>query len=215
MSDYKPPFAVRDKIKKRYNRNAPVFQRMDHMMKPSWREKLLEKCSGDVLEIGIGTGINIPYYPSSVTSLTGVDFSPRMLKYARKAVAKHSFPVKLMEEDAENLPFASESFDVVVTTCVFCSVPDPVQGLNEIHRVLKPGGQLLMLEHMRSETKLLGKFMDIINPAAVRLSGANINRRTMDNLEQASFVCEREKHLLHDIVRELHCKKKEDTDGSI
>lgn len=193
-------------IKKRYNRIAPVFNTMDKMIRSSWRREMLAKAEGEVLEVGIGTGTNLPFYPSTVTHVTGIDFSPNMIKLAQKEAVKAPVPVKLIEMDAEELDFPNASFDTVVTACVFCSVPDPIQGLKEIKRVLKPGGKVLMLEHMRSDHVILGKLMDAANPLIVRLWGANINRKTMENIQAAGLQVKQEKQLMGSIMRELILK---------
>ncbi|MEM1503623.1 class I SAM-dependent methyltransferase [Domibacillus sp. 8LH] len=193
-------------IKRRYNRIAPVFNTMDNMIRSSWRREMLAKAEGEVLEVGIGTGANLPFYPSKVTHVTGIDFSPKMIKLAQKEAEKAPVPVKLIEMDAEELDFPDASFDTVVTACVFCSVPDPIQGLKEIKRVLKPGGKILMLEHMRSDNTALGKLMDAANPLIVRIWGANINRKTMENIQVAGLKVKQEKQLMGSIRRELTLK---------
>ena len=114
-----------------------------------WRKKLLENASGKTLEVGIGTGKNIPYYPADV-DLTGIDFSEKMISKAKEKVAGGK-NIKLMEMDAENMKFDDNSFDTVVTSCVFCSVPDPIQGLKEIRRVCKNGGKIFNFNLFRFE----------------------------------------------------------------
>src|SRR5699024_2644057 len=96
----------------------------------------------------------------------------------------------------ENLGFSDNTFDVVISSCVFCSVPNPVAGFKEIRRVVKHEGKIIMLEHMRSDNPLIGSVLDIINPFAVRLSGANVNRNTVSNIES-------EVYLLTSIMRKL------------
>lgn len=189
-------------IKKRYNRIAPVFEWMDRMIREEWRSRLLSQVGGDVLEVGIGTGANLRHYPRGVR-LTGIDFSPRMLHYARKRAEQMNLDVCLEEMDAENLRFPDHTFDYVVATCVFCSVPDPFKGMNEMRRVCKPEGKVLLLEHMRSEHPLLGPVMDLLNPVTVRITGANINRRTMDNLRRADFSVVEKEELMGSILRRL------------
>lgn len=195
---------TKDKIKGRYNRIAGMFDRMDRMIKPEWRSGLLAEVSGNVLETGIGTGGNLSYYPKGI-SLTGIDFSPGMLKYARKKVheQQYDFSIELLEADIQKLPFQDNTFDFVVSTCVFCSVPDPVEGLRELRRVCKSTGKIVMLEHMRSEDKWLGFAMDIMNPLVVRLWGANINRRTLDNIHKAGLTVEENEMLMGSILRQL------------
>ena len=95
--------------------------------------------------------------------------------------------MQLLEMDAENMNFNDNSFDTVITSCVFCSVPDPVQGLKEIKRVCKNGGKIVMLEHVRSHKKVLGPLMDAFNFMPLHLYGANIYRETYDNLLKAGF----------------------------
>jgi len=103
--------------------------------------------------------------------------------------------------DAQALAIADASFDVVVTTCVFCSVPDPVLGLREVRRVLRPGGRILLLEHVRSRLPLLGRCMDWLNPISVRLQGANINRDTVGNVQRAGLHIGQVDNLLLDIFK--------------
>ena len=103
--------------------------------------------------------------------------------------------------DVLRLEFPDHSFDTVFTTFVFCSVPDPVAGLRELRRVCKPSGRLLLLEHMRPENFVLGLVFDVLNPMVVRMMGANINRRTMDNIRSAGWNVRIEENLSSDIVR--------------
>ncbi len=181
-------FLLMNKIKNRYNRIARFYDVMDRpmeMIMSGWREGLLENVKGKTLEVGIGTGNNIPYYPANI-ELTGIDFSERMVAIARKKHGKRK-NVQIMQMDAEDMSFGNNSFDTVVTSCVFCSVPDPVKGLQEIRRVCKNGGRILMLEHVRSEKKVVGRLMDMINFIPLHIYGANINRRTYENLLKAGF----------------------------
>jgi phosphatidylethanolamine/phosphatidyl-N-methylethanolamine N-methyltransferase len=150
------------------------------------RERLWTKAPavGKILEVGVGTGVNLPYYPAGAR-VTAIDFSDRMLDRAKRRAVHLRVPVDLALMDAQHLDFPDGTFDAVVATCVFCSVPDPVAGLREALRVLKPGGRLFLLEHVRSESLVLGKVIDLLNPLMVRLSGANFNRRTVDNVRSA------------------------------
>ncbi len=179
---------MKNKIQKRYNRIARVYDILESPMEmrfSKWREELLKEAGDKTLEVGIGTGKNIPYYPEDV-ELTGIDFSERMIEIAhKKAKDKHNVQLKVM--NAEKMDFEDNAFDTVVTSCVYCSVPDPVQGLKEMKRVCKPNGKILMLEHVRSNHKIIGKVMDIFNPIPLYIYGANINRRTYDNLLKAGF----------------------------
>ncbi|MDY0076316.1 MAG: class I SAM-dependent methyltransferase [Bacteroidales bacterium] len=180
-----------NKIKKRYNRVAGMYDILEAPMEgifSTWRRQMLKDVSGKTLEIGIGTGKNIPYYPENI-DLTGIDFSEKMISKAKEKVSG-SKNIQLLEMDAQQMQFDDNTFDTVVTSCVFCSVPDPVQGLKEIRRVCKNGGKIFMLEHVRSDKKMLGPLMDAFNFIPLHLVGANINRETYQNLLKAGFQAE-------------------------
>ena len=147
-----------------------------------------------MLEVGVGTGKNMTYYPEGL-HITAIDLTPGMLERARKRADDLSLSVDLRLGDAQALEFPTATFDAVVATFVFCSVPDPVLGLSEIRRVVKPGGQVLLLEHMRSENQIVGALMDILNPLVVRMMGANINRRTVENVQESGLVLEKVENL--------------------
>ena len=197
-----------ERVRNRYNRIAPLYDALERPMEgrmSQWRRELLGRAHGKVLEIGVGTGKNLPYYPEDV-DLTGIDFSAAMIERARDraSVTEHGpRSVTLHEMDVQSLGFDADSFDAVVTTFVFCSVPIPVRGMEEIYRVCKPGGMVLMLEHVRSEGPLLGPVMDFLNPIPLHLYGANINRRTVDNLQRAGFRDIEVTDLWKDIVKRI------------
>lgn len=180
---------MKNKPKEYYDRNAALY---DKLLAPvdgtltKWRKELLKDVSGKTLEIGIGTGKNIQHYPAGVT-LTGIDSSERMLKYAYRRANGYTHIDQLLKMDAEDLIFPDNTFDTVVASCVFCSVSDPIKGFHEIKRVCKENGTILLLEHVRSQKKILGKIMDILNPISYTLYGDNINRKTYDNLILAGF----------------------------
>lgn len=194
---------MENKIKNRYNRIARVYDILEwpmEMMVSGWRERLMSGAKGKVLEVGVGTGKNIPYYPDDA-EVTGIDFSERMIEKAKKKSSERD-NVKVLLMDAEKMLFEDNFFDTVITSCVFCSVPDPVRGLEEIRRVCKSGGKILMLEHVRSDKKIVGKMMDVMNTIPLHIYGANINRRTYDNLLKAGFRKDdiRVEYLWSDIV---------------
>ncbi|MGI9860592.1 methyltransferase domain-containing protein [Moorella naiadis] len=187
-------------IKKRYNRTALFYDWMDRMIPDEWRRRVWREARGRVLEVGVGTGANFPFYPPGC-QVTAIDFSPGMLARARQKLHLARVAVALQEMDVQHLGFADASFDTVVATCVFCTVPDPVQGLQEINRVCRPEGKIILLEHVRSENRLLGPLMDALNPLVLYFVGSNINRRTVANVKKAGITIEREENLAGNIVK--------------
>lgn len=150
------------------------------------RQRLLARATGDVLELGIGTGLNLPHYQTGVR-LTGIDIAPRMLDRARRRAAALGRDATLEVADIEDLPYPDGSFDTVTATCVFCSVADPVAGLREAARVLRPTGQVLLYEHVRPRNPVLGTVTDLLSPLTRRLMGPELNRRTEDNIVAAGL----------------------------
>jgi len=141
---------------------------------------------GSFLEVGIGTGKNIAYWPMGAP-ITAVDFSPGMLSRAQARIERSGREACLELGDAQELPYPDNSFDLAAMTFVMCSVPDPVLGLREVARVVRPGGHVLLLEHVRSPTPWIGRLMDLINPLVVRTMGPNINRDTVRNASAAGL----------------------------
>nr|WP_256218159.1 class I SAM-dependent methyltransferase [Moorella thermoacetica] len=187
-------------IKKRYNRTALFYDWMDRMIPAGLRRRVWQEARGRVLEVGVGTGANFPFYPSGCR-VTAIDFSPGMLTRARQKLHLARVPVDLREMDVQHLEFDAATFDTVVATCVFCTVPDPVRGLQEVCRVCRPEGKIVLLEHVRSEHWLLGPLMDALNPLVLYLIGSNINRRTVINVRKAGIIIEREENLAGKIVK--------------
>lgn len=206
-----------NKIKKRYDRVAPVYDSLEYLMEKGkmgdWRQNLwqrvedkIDKDNMRLLEAGIGSGKNIEYYPDNI-EIYAIDFSPKMIQEAEKKAKKYNREVKLLEMDIQDLNFEDNNFDLIVTSCVFCSVPDPVKGLKELKRVLKKDGRIIMLEHMRSQNELVGKLMDWFNWVSLYTWGANINRKTIENIEKAGLKLVEVNDLMSDIVKEIELKK--------
>ncbi len=193
----------------RYDRRAHLYDRLtrgsERVMTPG-RAALWQRVRGPrVLEVGVGTGKSFPYYPSGMI-ITAIDLSPRMLDQARMHAARDRIAVDLREADVQALPFSDASFDTVIATCVFCSVPDPMLGLRELRRVLVPGGQLLLLEHVLSHRPLLGPLMGTLNPLVVRMMGANITRETVENVRRAGFTDLQVEDRWLDIVKRIEAR---------
>jgi len=178
-------------IQQRYDRIAPYFEGLEAMMEglflSRWRKRLWAKVDGyHILEVGVGTGKNFDYYPADAR-ITAIDFSKGMLKQAARKKERKNVQVELELMDVQSLCFADNSFDTVIASFVFCSVPLPIKGLKELHRVCKPNGQVLLLEHVLSSRPLLAGVMNLINPLVTRLVGANINRQTVKNVQACAF----------------------------
>ncbi|MCK5355746.1 MAG: class I SAM-dependent methyltransferase [Methyloprofundus sp.] len=179
-------------IKKRYDRIAPYFDKIESMMEKMMLGKLRaaiwQYMRGEkILEVGVGTGKNFPYYPEG-KSLTAIDFSPVMIQQAKKKRARLGMAIDLSIMDVQVLDFPDNHFDSVMGTCLFCSVPDPKLGLMELKRVCKPGGEVLLLEHVLSSNKFAAYIMHGLNPITVRLFGANINRETVRTVQSCGFA---------------------------
>jgi phosphatidylethanolamine/phosphatidyl-N-methylethanolamine N-methyltransferase len=183
------------KTRARYNRIAPFYDMMEGAAErrfAPWRQQIWALVMGSrVLEVGVGTGKNLPYYPA-VANVTAIDLSNHMLDRARQKAKKLGHPVELLEMDAQQLSFPDDAFDAAVATFVFCSVPDPLRGLRQLVRVVRPGGQVLLLEHVRIDRPgIAGLVMDVLDPLVVRVMGAHINRRTVETVQQAGLTVER------------------------
>lgn len=173
-----------------YDRVASVYdlytRPMEAMGGTRARRRLFSRARGRVLELGIGTGANVPFYPPDV-ELVGVDISGRMLQRARRR-ALRGRDVALQRADIEHLPYGDASFDTVTAACVFCSVDDPVQGLREARRVTRPGGFVLLYEHVRPTNPLLARLADATSPWTRRTFGPELNRRTEENVAAAGMT---------------------------
>jgi len=185
--------------RKRYDRRARQYDLMEALAERlnfgRWRKLLWNKVEGaSILEVGVGTGKNFSYYPAGA-EMTAIDFSPKMLARARVKAPKEAVSVRLLQMDAQAMEFPDDTFDTVVATFVFCSVPDPLKGLAEVKRVCKPGGKVILLEHVLSSNRSVARFMNFINPIVVRLMGANINRRTVENVARSGLTIEHVTHL--------------------
>ncbi|MFZ0888617.1 MAG: class I SAM-dependent methyltransferase [Candidatus Binataceae bacterium] len=154
------------------------------------RARLVADLSGKVLEIGVGTGLNLGHYRPG-TTVAAIDPDLYMLRRARPRAAAAAARVWLLAADGEVLPFRSASFDAVVATHVFCTIPNPAAALAELRRVLKAGGELHFVEHVRAPGRWLGAFQDAVDPVSARLfGGCHLNRETIAIFQRAGFRIE-------------------------
>lgn len=152
------------------------------------RIALLADATGDVLEVGGGTGANLPFYGDRVRSLTITEPEKPMVRRLERRIRDLSSDAKLLRAPAEDLPFEDASFDVVVSTLVLCTVDDQPRALRELRRVLRPGGRLLFMEHVRSDDPKLARWQDRMLPLNVRIAcGCHCNRPTLDGIRGAGF----------------------------
>jgi ubiquinone/menaquinone biosynthesis C-methylase UbiE len=157
------------------------------------RRQLLAAAAGATLEIGAGTGLNLEHYPEAVTRLVLAEPDEHMRRRLARRVSEVRPSTEIVAAGVEGLPFPDESFDTVVVTFVLCSVPQQEAALAEVTRVLKPGGRLLFLEHVRSDDEKLAKWQDRITPL-YNVVGCNPNRDTLAAIEASALAVETVKH---------------------
>src|ERR1700704_3058811 len=158
----------------------------------AYRNRVVPAAEGRVLEIGIGSGLNLPFYTRKAERVIGLDPSPKLLSMARQAARRSMGAVEFLEGSAEAIPLADRSVDTVVTTWTLCSIPNASRALGEMRRVLKPGGRLLFVEHGRSPDPSVRRWQDVLTPVWKRIGGGcHLNRTIGALIEAAGFQFER------------------------
>ena len=153
-----------------------------------YRARIAGAASGRVLDVGIGSGLNLPFYGDRIERVYGIDPSPELLRFAETRAARASAPVELLLGSGEALPFADRALDTVVLTFTLCTIVDPGRALAEIRRVLRPGGQLLFAEHGRAPEADVARWQDRLTPVWKRLGGGcHLNRKPDDLIRSAGF----------------------------
>jgi ubiquinone/menaquinone biosynthesis C-methylase UbiE len=187
-----------DGLREVWGRYAPRYDRdigfVERVLFAGGREWVCAQAAGAVLEVAIGTGRNLPHYPPDAT-LTGLDLSPVMLGIARARAAELGREISLHEGDAQALPFPGASFDTVVCTLGLCGVPDDGEAIAEMHRVLRPGGRLLLLDHVGSHHRIIHFGQFLLEKLSLRMCGDYQTRRPLPLVEQAGFVVHRQERL--------------------
>ncbi|HEX6197282.1 MAG TPA: methyltransferase domain-containing protein [Jiangellaceae bacterium] len=195
---------VWDEMAGRYDRDIKPVEKL-------WfgggREWIGSRARGDVLEVAIGTGRNVPFYPKGVR-LTGVELSPNMLAVARERVAALGVDADLREADAQMLPFDDESFDTVVCTLSLCAIPDDEKAIAEMARVLRPGGRLLLLDHIGSRWWPVWAVERLIELFTIRSMGEHMTRRPAPMLPSAGLEIVESERLKLATVERVHARKR-------
>lgn len=169
--------------------------------------ELFRHMEGKILFLALGTGLDIEFFPPN-KEITAIDISSGMLAEAQPRIEGYSGTIEALEMDVHNLEFPDNHFDQIYTSCTFCSVPNPVQGLQSLCRVMKPGGELRMFEHTGSRYQPFKLLMDIMSPVSGRL-GPEMNRDTESNVEQAGFEIVKVDNIYMDMVKTILARKPE------
>ncbi len=200
--------AVEDVTRRKWDGAAKSFDLMsygdDRRLGP-YKKRLFAKMTGKSLMVAAGTGNDFKFFPAGL-DIVALDISPKMLEIAAPRAEGYPGTLTLREMDVCKLDYADNSFDTVLTVCTFCSVPKPIVGLRELLRVLKPGGQILMFEHMRSRVAQFGVLLDLMTPLTRRL-GPDLNRDTVGNVQKAGFRLRKVENVYLDIVRIIEAVK--------
>lgn len=192
-----------DDLAPRYDKKIRFFEKL---LFPDDRRWACSLAAGDTLEIAIGTGRNLPFYPSGVR-LTGIDLSPAMLEIARQRSRALGRAVDLQIGDAQSLAFPEGRFDTVVCTLSLCCIPDDRKAVAEMKRVLRPGGQLVLLDHVRSDARLVHAAQRLMEPIWVRFHSDSLLRRPLEHVEAEGFRIERHQRLKWGIVERIAARK--------
>lgn len=160
---------------------------------------------GEILFLAVGTGLDIPAFPVG-RNIMGIDISQKMLDVAAERAANYAGKLELQQADVHELPFADAQFDQVFTSCTFCSVPNPIDGLRALQRVLKPGGDLFMFEHTGSRYYPFKPMMNLMTVVSRKL-GPDMNRTTVENVVAAGYQLQKVTHVYMDVVKTIHAVK--------
>ncbi|MFF2809733.1 class I SAM-dependent methyltransferase [Streptomyces sp. NPDC058000] len=199
-----------ERVRRYWDRHACSYDRQmrffDRTLFGESRAWVCSQASGDVLEVAIGTGLNLPLYPPGVR-LTGIEWSPEMLAVARRRATELGRTADLREADAQALPFPDASFDTVVCTLSLCAIPDDRRAVAEMVRVLRPGGRLLLLDHVPSTAWPLRVLQRLIELVTVPLGGEHLLRRPLRQVQAAGLEIEQRDRFKLGIVERLAARK--------
>jgi ubiquinone/menaquinone biosynthesis C-methylase UbiE len=180
-----------ERIRRLYDDRAATYDRSlgigERIMLGRFRQAYGALLRGETLEVGIGSGLNVPYYSAEVTRAVGVDLSREMLRNARERASQLGVPFELVQADAEALPFPDTSFDTVAISLALCTIPDPGKALLELARVCRPNGRIVMLEHVRATSRPLAAVQRALSPLNERAIGCHLDRETFDLARSLGF----------------------------
>ena len=194
---------IQDKEAPRYDRQISFFERI---LFGEGRRWVCSQATGDVLELAAGTARNLPFYPPDVR-ITAVDLSPEMLAIGRRRAEELGRDAELRLGDAQALELADDSFDTVVCTLGLCTIPDDRKAATEAHRVLRPGGRLLLMEHVRSPSVPVRAVQRLLDPLSVRFQADHLVRDPLDYLASVGFDVERLERSKWGIVERIAARK--------
>lgn len=186
----------------------PVIEPLERLGLGRLRRETLRGLSGDVLELGVGTGRSLEAYPASVASVTGIDPDETMLARATRRSREAENRTRLLPASAEDLPFPDGSFGAVTAFLTLCTVGSQEAALREARRVLVPGGELRLLEHVRLPNESLGRLQGLLTLAWSRVAGGcRLDRRTLDGVLDAGFVVEQVERYLGGLALRIHARR--------
>lgn len=195
-----------DKQAAGYDKQIGWFER--HVLGEDNRRWACSRATGDVLEVAVGTGLNLPFYPADAR-VVGLDLSPAMLEIAERRAKDAGRDVELREADAHALPFPDATFDSVVCTLSLCNIPDLDRAVAEMSRVMRPDARLVLVDHVRSENKIVLALQKLIEVVSKRADGDHMTRRPADHLAAHGLeVTERERFKWGGIVERLVARKR-------
>jgi ubiquinone/menaquinone biosynthesis C-methylase UbiE len=198
------------KQKRVWDKSAPGYDKQIAFFEKVWvtgaREWLGQRAHDRVLEVAIGTGRNLPYYPPDI-ALTGIELSPAMLAIAKDRAADLSLGAELYEGDAEHLPFNDASFDTVVCALALCTIPHPAAAIAEMHRVLVPGGTLLLVDHIGSGWPPIRAAQWLMEQVTKRAAGEYFTRRQLPLVKATGFQIVETERLKAGTVERIHARK--------
>jgi ubiquinone/menaquinone biosynthesis C-methylase UbiE len=193
------------RVRNIYDQRAPAYDRTvglgERLLLGDFRKRFGAELAGETLEVAVGSGLNLPYYSAAVTRAVGVDFSRGMLEQAARRAREIGRSIDLIQMDAERLAFRDASFDTVAISLALCTVPDPERAIQELARVCRPDGKIVLLEHVLSPTRPIAWLERRFSPVQERALGCHLTRETIETVRRSGLVIESERSRLWQIFR--------------